>query len=140
VFSPLVAPGTANGLGSLEKVEGLRCADYLAPDGLAVVSSQTVVPITVSSGAAKYPNDVEARLRQAFPRLIYLDADQIALEVGNIRASNVVVVGALSAGLNLPDEAWRKAIEASVKKQYIELNLRAFQAGAKRGQGINAAA
>jgi len=139
VFSPLVASGTANALGSLEKLEGLRYVEYLAPGGLAVVSSQMVVPVTVSGGAAKYPHDAEARLRQAFPQLIYLDADQIALEAGNIRASNVVVVGALSTGLNLPAEAWQKAIEMSVKKQYIELNLRAFQAGEKQAQTTEAA-
>ena len=44
-------------LGSLERIESLRCADFLAPDGLAVVSSQMVLPITVSSGQAKYPED-----------------------------------------------------------------------------------
>ena len=139
VYSPLVALGTANAFGSLEKVEGLRYVDYLAPGGLAVVSSQVVVPVTVSSGAAKYPHDMENRLRQAFPRLIYLEADRIALQSGNIRASNVVVVGALSTGLELPADAWVKAIEMSVKKQYIELNLRAFQAGVEQAQSSVAA-
>src|SRR5512133_810744 len=50
VHSPLVAAGTAQVFGSLERIEALRHAEFMAPDGLAVVSSQMVIPITVSSG------------------------------------------------------------------------------------------
>ena len=63
VNSPLVASGSAQVLGSLERIEALRYADYLAPGGLAVVSNQMVVPVSVSSGSASYPGDAEARLR-----------------------------------------------------------------------------
>ena len=44
VYSPLVPEGTAQVLASLERIEALRFARYLAPDGLAVVSSQAIVP------------------------------------------------------------------------------------------------
>ena len=93
VHSPLVEDGAAQVLGSLERIESLRWANYLAPDGLAVVSSQVVLPITVSSGQAKYPEDAQARIRAAFPRLIYLDAVGMATEVGNARCSNLVILG-----------------------------------------------
>lgn len=129
VHSPLVELGTAQVLGSLERIESLRCADYLAPDGLAVVSSQMVIPITVSSGQAVYPADAEARIRKAFPRLVYLDAAALAGEAGNVKCSNVVVVGALSMGLTLPLEAWQQAIRQAVKPRFVEVNLRAFEAG-----------
>jgi len=129
VNSPLVEWGTAQVLASLERVETLRCVDYLAPGGLAVVSSQAVVPVTVSSGQATYPEDAEARIRQLFPRLLYFDAVEVAGRSGNIRASNVVVVGALSTGLDLPPEAWQAAIREAVKPKFVEVNLRAFEAG-----------
>lgn len=133
VNSPLVALGTAQALASLERIEGLRHAEYLAPDGLAVVSSQMVIPVTVSSGTAKYPEDAEAKLRQVFRRLIYLDADRIASELGNLKASNVVLMGALSTGLELPVEAWQAAIRRSVKEKFVDLNLRAFATGRAQG-------
>jgi indolepyruvate ferredoxin oxidoreductase beta subunit len=129
VFSPLVERGTAQVLGSLEQIESLRLADYLAPDGLAVVSSQRVVPVTVSSGQAHYPEDAEARIRAAFPRLIYLDAIGIAMKIGNARCSNLVILGALAKGLTLPTEAWQEGIRHSVKPRFLDINLRAFQAG-----------
>jgi indolepyruvate ferredoxin oxidoreductase beta subunit len=129
VHSPLVERGAAQVLGSLERIEALRHADYLSPDGLAVVSSQMVVPITVSSGKAKYPEDAEARIRAAFPRLIYLDALAMATELGNVRCSNLVILGALSTGLTLSMDAWQQAIRECVKPKFLDLNLRAFTAG-----------
>jgi indolepyruvate ferredoxin oxidoreductase beta subunit len=130
VHSPLVEQGAAQVLGSLERIESLRCADYLAPDGLAVVSSQVVLPITVSSGKAQYPEDAEARIRAAFPRLIYLDAVAMAGQIGNVKCSNLVILGALSTGLSLPAEAWQESIRQSVKPKFVDINLRAFAAGA----------
>ncbi|MBN1342409.1 MAG: indolepyruvate oxidoreductase subunit beta, partial [Phycisphaerae bacterium] len=128
VHSPLVPEGTARVLASSERIEALRYAQYLAPDGLAVVSSQVLVPVTVSMGAAEYPADAEARLRATFPRLLYLDAERRAIDLGNIRAANVVLLGAVSTGLDLPLDAWRESIAACVKPQYRDLNLRAFEA------------
>ncbi|MEN6303750.1 MAG: indolepyruvate oxidoreductase subunit beta [Armatimonadia bacterium] len=129
VFSPLVASGTATVLGSLERIEALRFSHYLKPGGLAVVSSQMIVPVTVSTGQAQYPADAQERLSQAFPRLSYLDAAQIALDLGNIRAANIVIVGALSQGLDLPPEAWQEALTACVPAKHLDVNLRAFEAG-----------
>jgi indolepyruvate ferredoxin oxidoreductase beta subunit len=129
VHSPLVERGAAQVLGSLERIESLRHADYLAPEGLAVVSSQVVLPVTVSSGQARYPEDAEARIRAAFRRLVYLDALGMATEIGNVRCSNLVILGALSNGLTLPSEAWQAGIRQAVKPQFLEINLKAFRAG-----------
>ncbi|MGC9515358.1 indolepyruvate oxidoreductase subunit beta [Methanocrinis sp.] len=129
VFSPTVPEGTADVLGALEQIEALRYAHYAAPGGLAVVSAQAVVPVTVSSGAAVYPEDVADRLRRAFPRLVYFDAAERAVELGDVRAANIVLLGALSRGLDLPAEAWEGAIRSSVKEKHRDLNLRAFEIG-----------
>jgi indolepyruvate ferredoxin oxidoreductase beta subunit len=135
VHSPLIEAGTAQVLASLESIEALRFADYLAPDGLAVVSKQEVVPVSVSSGSANYPENAAERLKKAFRRLIFLDAVQIATGAGNIRASNSVIVGALSTGIQLPMEAWHQAIRESVKEKYIALNIKAFDAGVAAARG-----
>lgn len=129
VFSPLVAQGTARVLGSLERIEALRNHHYLAPGGLAVVSSQMIVPVTVSSGQASYPADAEERLRQAFPRLIYVDAVERANELGNARVANVILLGAMSRALDLPQEAWERSLSQCIKAQHRELNKRAFELG-----------
>jgi len=131
VKSPLVPKNAAHILGALEKIEALRYADYLRPDGLAAVSTQAILPVTVSSGAARYPDDAEAeaRLRRTFPRLVYIDAAKIARSLGDIRAANIVLLGAISRGLDLPDETWEKAIGLCVKEKFLKTNLLAFAAG-----------
>jgi indolepyruvate ferredoxin oxidoreductase beta subunit len=130
VHSPLVEEGTARVLGSFERVEAIRFAHYLAPDGLAVVSSQMIVPVTVSSGSgAVYPTDAEDRLKAVFKRLVYLDASKIAIELGNLKTANVVILGAISAGLDLPIEAWHNAIKSSVAEKFLDINLKAFDKG-----------
>jgi indolepyruvate ferredoxin oxidoreductase beta subunit len=129
VYSPLVEEGTARVLGALEQVEALRYAHYLAPDGLAAVSDQSIVPVTVSSGKASYPADVPQRLAQVFSRLRYVKASALALELGNARTANTILLGALSNGLDLPVDAWHEAIATTVKPQYQALNIEAFNRG-----------
>ncbi|OHB51493.1 MAG: hypothetical protein A2Y10_11505 [Planctomycetes bacterium GWF2_41_51] len=129
VYSPIVAKGTAKVLVTLEQIEALRFADYLCEDGVCVANSQAIIPVTVSSGAAKYPQNVEAMLKDVFKKLVFLDASKIAIECGNIRAANTVLLGAMSNHLDLPLDCWHKAIETAVKGKYTELNIKAFEAG-----------
>jgi indolepyruvate ferredoxin oxidoreductase, beta subunit len=129
VYSPLVADGEATVLLALERAEGLQFHRYLRPDGLAVVSSQMIVPVSVSSGTAVYPDDVEDRLRTTYPRLVYIDAAKIAGELGNAKAANVVLIGAMSTALDLPAESWEEAIRACVNYRYVDINIAAFKAG-----------
>ena len=130
VLSPLILEGTADALGALEPIEALRYSHYLKPEGAAVVASRPIIPVTVSSGQAVYPADVEERLRRTFPRLKYVDFDAAALEkFNNPKTANTILLGPLSSGLPLPDEAWRGAIAECVKPAYAELNLHAFEYG-----------
>ncbi len=129
VHSPLILEGTATALLSLESIESLRAAHYLKDGGLAVVNTQRVIPVTVSSGAAKYPEDDAERVKKVFPKLKAIDAVAIAGELGNIRAANVVLLGALSLGLDLEMEHWAAALDGAVKPQFRELNQKAFEAG-----------
>ena len=130
VHSPLILEGTADVLGALEQVEALRYAAWLKPGALAAVSAESIIPVTVSSGRASYPGDVETRLRECFSNLKYLDCAGIAAQkFGNPRAANTILLGALANGLDLPEPAWRAAIDECVKPQFRELNRQAFEYG-----------
>ena len=41
----------------------------------------------------------------------------------------LVLLGALSTGLDLSVEVWKKAIEESVKPKFKDMNLKAFDIG-----------
>ncbi len=138
VYSPLVPEGSARALLSLERIEALRFAGFLAPDGLAVVSSQAIVPVTVSSGQASYPADAEDRLRRRFPRLVYVDAVGGGEKLCDTRVANVVLLGALSAALDLAQESWSEAIAQCVKPRFLEVNRKAFEEGRKLAATVSA--
>jgi len=129
VRSPLVLEGTADVLAALEPVEALRWAHFLRPGGLAVANTRPIVPVTVSSGKAKYPADVADRLARVFPRLVACDAEAEAIKMGNARLANTILVGMLSRDLPLPEDAWRAALERCVKPAFLDANLRAFAFG-----------
>ncbi len=129
VYSPLIGIGETDILVSFEKVEALRFAHFLSPDGVALVNDQEIRPVTVSSGQAEWPDDLDGKLKAAFPKLELIPALKIARELGNVRVVNVVMIGALSNHMDIDDSIWRESIRALVKPQYLEFNLKAFEAG-----------
>ncbi|NLZ64669.1 MAG: indolepyruvate oxidoreductase subunit beta [Lentisphaerae bacterium] len=135
VHSPLVTEGTADALLALEAIEALRCRQFLRPDGLAVVSTQRVIPVTVSSGGATYP-EPEPLLRQSFRRLAYIDALGEAKALGEARAANVVLLGALARHLPLPLDAWEAALALCVKEKALACNIAAFRRGLALSEGL----
>ena len=138
VYSPLVGAGEVDVYLAFEKAEALRNLNQLRPGALAVINLQAIKPVTVTSGGQPYPDDdrLRAKVAEVKDRAVYVDGEQIAGELGNVRAANVVLLGALSAlieraGLapELTPEVWLKVIEGRVPAKYVELNRRAFQAG-----------
>jgi indolepyruvate ferredoxin oxidoreductase beta subunit len=129
VFSPLVPKGTAKILGSLERIECLRYVDYLSQSGVAVVSDQKIVPVTASTGQTPYPDVDERVLAKFFPRLIYLQALELATALGNVKTANIVLLGTISTFLEVPESAWKNAIKQSVKEKWVAVNLEAFYKG-----------
>ena len=132
VYSPLIAVGETDILVSFEKLEALRYAHFLSPDGIALVNDQEIRPVTVSSGQAAWPEDLDGMLRKAFPKLGLVPALEIARKLGSVRVVNVVMIGAMSKHLDIDDAIWKQAITELVKPQYLEFNLKAFDAGRSR--------
>lgn len=131
VNSPLIGVGETDVLVAFEKLEALRHSHFLAPKGLAMVNNQEIRPVTVSSGQAEWPEDIDGRLMLTFKKLELIPALDIARELGNMRIVNVVMIGALSNHLDFADDIWRDAIKALVKPQFLELNISAYEAGRK---------
>ena len=129
VFSPLIEPGTADLLLAFEKVEALRFAHFLAPQGVAIVNNQEILPASVATGREQYPLDAVERLRALSGRLFLVDALGTALALQAVRAVNVVMVGAASHFLPLPPAAYEEALRARMKEPVAQINIRAFQAG-----------
>lgn len=129
VYSPLIKKGSAQFLVALEVIESLRNADFIAPDGLALISTQRIIPITVSAGPFDYPEDPEGLVKKRFKHYILCPCLDIARELGEPRAANVVMVGLLSRFLPFKDHVWSEVLEKQIKSRYLEVNQRAFRTG-----------
>lgn len=138
VYSPLVGAGEVDVYMSFEKAETLRNLGQLRQGALIVVNTQAIEPVTVTSGGQAYPDDERIRraVVQVTEKAVYVDGEQIATALGNVKAANVVLLGALSAlveqeGLvpGLTEDAWLRVITERVPAKYVELNQRAFVAG-----------
>jgi indolepyruvate ferredoxin oxidoreductase beta subunit len=110
-------------------VEALRFAHYLSPNGIALVNDQEIRPVTVSSGQSQWPNDINGKLKSTFSKLELIPALDIARDLGNIRAVNVVMIGALADHTDISDDIWRESIRQLVKPKFLDLNLKAYDAG-----------
>jgi indolepyruvate ferredoxin oxidoreductase beta subunit len=129
VYSPLIPDGETHFLVSFEMLESLRYADSLMDTGMALINRQTIVPVTVSSGEQQWVEDIEERIEQAYPNYVILDALQMARELGNIRTANMIMTGVLSYLLDSPQDAWTQAVKELVPPRYLDLNLKALDAG-----------
>jgi indolepyruvate ferredoxin oxidoreductase beta subunit len=139
VHSPIIGAGEVDVLLAFEKLEALRSLGTLRSGALAVVNAQVIEPLTVITGGQHYPGD-EA-VRNAFanvtPNVEFVDGEQIAGSLGNLRVANIVLLGALSAllerggaaGPGLTAEVWLKVITERVPAKHVELNRKAFQVG-----------
>lgn len=127
VFAPITDPGCANHLVAFEMIEAARRLPFLAQDGRLLVNARIIDPLPVLTGAMPPPEGVEAALEAQ--GAIFIDAEALACEAGSPKSANVVLMGALSTGLDLPQELWREIISSRVPPKTVESNLRAFDLG-----------
>ena len=131
VFSPIIPRGEADVLVAFEKMEAVRFLDLVKPDGLVLVNDYAIEPVTVNTAGIPYPQDdyLHQQLAQVTNRVHWVKGMEIAETLGNTRAANVVVLGALSGLLDLDAQCWDDALQIRIPPKYLELNRQAFQAG-----------
>lgn len=129
VFSPLIEPGTADLMVAFEKMEALRFAHFLKPGGAVVVNAQEIMPPSVATGRERYPERIEERLSAFTPNLYRIDALAAALSLREVRAVNMVMAGAASQLLPLPEEYYLEALRGRLPERIVEVNAKAFLAG-----------
>lgn len=129
VHSPLIDHGNADFLMAFETAEGLRALDWLKPDGIVISSLTRLVPPITTTGDFNYPDDPAEMIRGKIKNAKILDADKIAMELGNPRLVNTILLGVLSTSLDMSEEIWIETIKRRVPKKFVDLNLEAFKAG-----------
>ena len=130
VHAPNVGVGEADMIISFEKIEALRALPYLKKGGKLITDDREIFPMPVLTGAAEYPHETIDELKKAVPDVMVIKAADVAEELGNIRAQNIVLLGAFVKAMGLTDKAdWRQLVVDYVPAKARDLNLAAFDAG-----------
>lgn len=131
VFSPIIPRGEADILLAFEKLEATRFIGQLKPGGLALVNEYAIEPLSVQTSGVPYPadDDLRERLARTTSRVYWVKGIEIAEGLGNTRTANVVLLGALSALLDIELDQWDAVLEMRIPAKHLELNRQAFHAG-----------
>ena len=129
VCSPVIEKGEADVIISFELLESARWLPYLKKGGKLITSTQQLDPMPVITGAVQYPEDIAAKIKEMGVEVTAVDALGLAEQAGNAKASNVVLMGVVSAQTEFEEELWQNAIEQCVPPKFLELNKKAFELG-----------
>lgn len=128
VHGGMIEKGHLDWIVGFEWAEALRWMPLLASEGGVFVSTAEIIPpIALKdrvSGTVRYPLEFFEH-----PRVRAFDAPGLAKKAGNVKASGVVLLGALSTELPFSQEAWLQSLARWVPDKALEVNLRAFEFG-----------
>jgi indolepyruvate ferredoxin oxidoreductase beta subunit len=129
VYSPLIKEGEVDILFSFEQLEGLRWLNYLRPTAKIIMNDHKVNPPIVNLGDMEYPKNIPDTVRSKFKDFHLVKGTDIALQIGDVRAANVVLLGAMSKFFDIKEELWLKTILQALPPKVHDLNRKAFAAG-----------
>lgn len=129
VYEPIVEEGRADILIAFERLEALRYAHFLKKDGIMIINDQRIDPMPVVTQQETYPDDIFDKLNELDIKIISLDAMKEALDLGNARVFNIIVLGVLSNHMDIDVDLWRQVIRDTVPEKTIDINLKAFERG-----------
>ena len=131
VNAPMSMKGTVDYLLAFEPLEAIRMAEYLNKNSTAIVNEYQIPPVAVTTGQVEYPSVEEIRqiLAETAQTVYYINATEKAKELGNVKAVNTLLLGALSSLFEISPVIWEGVIKKYVPDRFRKLNLRAFLAG-----------
>lgn len=128
VSEPVVEEGQADVIIAFERLEALRYSHFLKKDGVIVVNDCRIDPMTVVIGAKEYPEGILETLKSEH-EVYSIDAQKIALELGNSKVLNSVVLGFAARFIGIDEQIWIDTVEGTVPPKTIDINKKAFAAG-----------
>jgi indolepyruvate ferredoxin oxidoreductase beta subunit len=129
VYSPLIKQGEVDILFAFEQLEGLRWLNHLRPNGKVVMNDHKVNPPIVNLGEMEYPKGIPEIIKSKFKNFYLVKGTEIALQMGDARAANVVLLGAISKFFEVGGDLWLNTILKYLPPKVHELNKKAFSVG-----------
>ncbi len=128
VYSPIIDEGEADIILAFEMLEAYRAMPYLKANGKMIANTQQINPMPVITGAAEYPQNIDEKISSKI-NLQTVDALSLAIEAGNSKAVNVVLIGVMAKSTDIAYDDWVNTIKTTVPQKFLEVNLKAFDLG-----------
>ena len=133
-YGPLTPHGTADFIISLEPIETLRAiGEWGNPEVVVVSNVRPIFPLAVIAGDATYPTleEIKKKTSELSKEAWFVDATDIALQMGSPLVANIIIGGAaISTGiLPLSKDEFDGELRAQFSGEVYELNRKAFLRG-----------
>lgn len=128
VYAPVIGIAEADLLVSFEEMEAYRCLPYLKPGGRVIVNAYRIPSAPILMGEQEYPEGLIGEIKKQ-AKCEVIDAAEMAGAVGQPKAMNVVLLGALVRSMEITDVDWEAIIRKTVKPAFAEQNIKAFRMG-----------
>jgi indolepyruvate ferredoxin oxidoreductase beta subunit len=128
IHSDLIPQGKADLIISVEPMEALRYLPWLSKEGWLITGTEPFINVP------NYPEteNVLTEVKKVKQHVV-LDAEKIAKDLGNVKAANMVILGAASPYLGIAFDKLEAAIREVFGRKgedIVNLNLEALRAGA----------
>jgi indolepyruvate ferredoxin oxidoreductase beta subunit len=131
IWSDIIPTGKADLILSVEPLEVMRYRQYLRPGGWVVTSTTPYINISDYPEAESLLSDLAT-----LEHIVMVDTAHFARAAGNLRAQNMVTVGAASPLLDFEEDrllAFVEMLFARKGEKIVEVNQRAFRFGRAAG-------
>ncbi|MBM7854102.1 indolepyruvate ferredoxin oxidoreductase beta subunit [Desulfohalotomaculum tongense] len=132
LYGAVIPDGKADVLLGFELAETIRGLPKLNKKGVVIANKSCVIPVSAALGISSYQRDKLTRYLQDHVNNLHLfDATALAAQAGTVKATNIVLLGALAA-LNLLPYTCADLLNVvleSVPSKFKDVNKRAFELG-----------
>lgn len=135
-YSPMIPSAKADLIIGFEPAEVVRNIGYLSSNGLAVVNTSAVKPVTESLAETGYDGSEMIKYLEKNVNCIFVDGEEECKKLGSAKFLNILLLGiaAGSGRLEISKDTITSEIEKRVPAKFKEKNLEAFLCGFEIGK------
>lgn len=135
-YGPLIPPNMAHFIIGLEPLETIRILlEYGNEETIFIVNSRPIYPLNVIAGDVEYPDleKIRSVISESGGKLFWLDATEMAVELGDPILLNMIMLGALCGLSPFPLEIkdFKSALKQVFATSKLEINYTALDMGVK---------
>lgn len=140
VEGPLVPRGKTDTILAFEASEAVRIFNYAGPKTVFLINENIIIPPMIHQMGMDYPDikQISEFLKNVSQNIYFINADEVAMNLGNPRTMNVVMLGVLlgSEAIPLKRESLVQAILSYLPTKVHNVNKKAFEIGIEKGKNI----